>query len=341
MPRIILRLLFIFSVSAGGLRAQESTYILQVDVPVVSLDVSATDRAGRPVNNLSRTSFEVFEDGIPQTIQYFSSSASPYNILLLFDKSGSIQHKWVFMQRAAAALIASLRPQDRIAIGTFGYELEMLVPWTDSRQKALAALPGLIKAEADGGTDLYGALERALSREFKGIPNRRTVLVLTDGRDSSLYLQLVRRNQMPDPQVDSKFQKGLKAAGRQHIPIYFAAINTDRNPDPSTDGGDEYAKLRKIFPNSSVPMQFLTGVRARMESLASISGGAMMYPAQIDDIIPLYEGIGRELGTSYSLGYVSTHLKPDGTFRRIEVRSRENGVRLSQSRTGYSGITAK
>jgi len=43
-----------------------------VDVNVVNVDVSVTDRSGRPVMNLTRADFEVFEDGKPMTLSNFS-----------------------------------------------------------------------------------------------------------------------------------------------------------------------------------------------------------------------------------------------------------------------------
>jgi hypothetical protein len=72
-----------------------------------------------------------------------------------------------------------------------------------------------------------------------------------------------------------------------------------------------------------------------MEELADASGGRALYPEQLEDIVPLYQQIGRELGTSYTIAYVSSNSTIDGTYRRIEVRSRDERLGLSQSRSGY------
>lgn len=42
-----------------------------IDVRVVNVDVTVTDRRGRPVSGLTRESFEVLEDGIPQEVTHF------------------------------------------------------------------------------------------------------------------------------------------------------------------------------------------------------------------------------------------------------------------------------
>jgi len=316
--------------------AQEPVYILKVDVPYVGIDVSVEDPAGSTVTDLSQEDFEIYEDGIRQQIRYFSPVATPYNVLLLFDRSGSTQHKWPFMQKAVAGFIASLRPQDRIAIGTFDYELQMQLDWTSDRARALLALPELIRPKAIGGTNLYEALDRALRRGFRKVAGRRTMVILSDGRDTSLYRELITRNRLLDPLEDRGFQKVLKTARQQHVPLHFVGINTDKNLEPNMLGGDEYRNLQVVFRNSPVPQQYLNQVRVRMEQLVEVSGGRILFPARLEEIIPLYEQIGREFGKSYSLGYVSSNPSANRSFHRIEVRALNSKLRLTQSRAGYN-----
>ena len=335
MSRVIFRLLVAALVSGTWVLAQEQVFTLKVDVPVVSVDVSVHDASGRAINDLSADDFSLFEDGIRQDIRYFSPVSTPYNILLLFDRSGSTQHKWPFMQKAVAGFIASLRPQDRIAIGTFDSEVEMQMDWTGDRGKALLALPELINPKVIGGTNFYQAVERTLTREFRKVMGRRAVVVLTDGRDTSLYRTLVERNRLLEPSEDRGFLKAYRAAHTQRIPVYFVAINTDNNLEPNSIGGDEYRNLQIIFPKSPMSQRYLSQVRVRMEQLAEVSGGRIVFPKSIEEIIPLYQQIGRELGMSYSLGYVPSNPAPASSFRKIEVRTRTDELRLTQTRTGY------
>jgi Ca-activated chloride channel homolog len=239
------------------------------------------------------------------------------------------------MQRAVAGFIASLRKQDRLAIGSFDSELQMQTDWTGDREKALLSLPELIRPKAAGSTNLYSALERAIRRQFQKMPGRRAVVVLTDGRDSSLYMELTKRNWMPDPARDRLFQRTLKAVRSQRIPVYFIAFNTDKNLEPNTIGADEYRNLQVIYPRTAAADRYLEGVRIRMEEIAEASAGQVLFPASMEDIVPLYEQIGRELGMSYSLGYVSSN-ETGSDYRRIEVRTRRDTLQLTQSRAGYS-----
>jgi hypothetical protein len=124
------------------------------------------------------------------------------------------------------------------------------------------------------------------------------LVVLTDGRDNSLYRDVVNKNRLLEPKQDRGFQKTLRAARAQRIPIYFVAFNTDKNFEPNLLGGDEYRNLRLIFSKAEVADRYLAGVRTRMEELADVSGGRMVYPERLEDIVPLYQQIGSELGTS-------------------------------------------
>jgi VWFA-related protein len=239
------------------------------------------------------------------------------------------------MQRAVAEFVTRLRPQDQIAIATFDYEFQMQQQWTRDREKALLTLPKLLEGERIGGTNFYSSVDHALSREFRKVSGRRALIVLTDGRDTGFYKDIVDHERLLDPKEERAFHGVLKAAQTSHIPIYFVAFNTDRNLQPNTIGGDEYRSLKVIFRNTDVAERYLVGVRLRMEQLADVSGGQILYPERLQDIVTLYQKIGQELGTSYSLGYSPAN-PADGSFHRIEVRAANSSLRVIQSRTGYN-----
>jgi VWFA-related protein len=331
----IFRLIAAVFVSAALVAAQSTDFALKIDVPFVSVDVTVQDSSGATLNSLSQGAFSIYEDGMQQDIIHFLPVSTPYNILLLFDRSGSTQDKWLIMQRAVAGFIANLRPQDRIEIATFDYTVDVQLEWTNDRQKSLLVLPELIRAANIGGTEFYRAVDQTLRREFKKPTGRRALVVLTDGRDTSFYTDVVKRNRILEPRDDRPYQNLLRFAKSQRIPIYFVAFNTDKNFEPNLIGADEYRNLRQIFPNSTIPDRYLSGVRTRMEELANTTAGRILYPQRLEDIVPLYQEIGAELGMSYTLGYISSNATADGAFRRIEVRAKDTSYRLTQSRTGY------
>src|SRR5690349_9672916 len=64
-----------------------------VDTQLVNLNVRVVDRNGRPVNDLKQGDFKVFEEGAPQSIEFFSKSEVPTNYTLVVDNSGSLRQQ--------------------------------------------------------------------------------------------------------------------------------------------------------------------------------------------------------------------------------------------------------
>ena len=87
--------------SLSGPRAQDPVFQLRVDVPLVSVDVKVLDSRGQPMTSLTAKDFIIAEDGVEQQVSSFTSIDTPYNILLLFDRSGSTEELWTTMQRSA------------------------------------------------------------------------------------------------------------------------------------------------------------------------------------------------------------------------------------------------
>jgi VWFA-related protein len=302
---------------------------------LVSLDVAAFVKDGRPMTTLTKEDFHIYEDGALQQLQAFTPISVPINVLLLFDRSGSTQDQWQFMQNAVVGFMARLRPQDRITLAAFDDEFEVLVKWTEDRWQAVQALDRLLKPKAIGATAFYSSVERSVRREFNGVQGRKVVIVFSDGRDTGLYRQTLTRNRVPSIREDRNFERTLRNVRETRTPVYFVAINTDRNLESANGGGNDYATLKRIFPTSGIPTDFLVQVRQRMEQLADQSGGRVFFPEKLADVTPLYEQIGRELGGSYTLSYMPQTTSTTGDdYHKIEVRVGP-ADRVWQSRTGY------
>ena len=332
----VVRVVFLVLVSTRLGLAATQDFTLRVDVPLVILDVSVTDETGRPVDGLKPADFEVSENGKPQRIRYFGSSAAPYHVYLLFDSSGSTEHKWDFMRRATAGFVNYIKPQDRVSIGIFDERLRTLSEWDDPREHTLQALNSLIESQHVGGTtEFYRSLENTIKESFDEVPERRAVIVLTDGRDTSLYQEIVRHNRVMQPEDDRRFKKLFETAQKSQIPIYFIAVNTDLNLEGNTGGADEYRNLQILYGDSPVPEQYVEQVRIRMEQISEVSGGQILFPRTLEDVAPLFEQIGKTLGHAYSLGYVPETEDSADPLRRIVVQVGSNDYKIQQSRAGY------
>jgi len=318
----------------------------RVDVPLVTVDVLVSDANGRPVVNLSRDDFFIFEDGRPQVIQNFSTVESPYSILLLLDRSTSMQDYWPLMEPAMARFIGQLRPQDSISIGAFderSRDVDLLLDWRQARigvtreigiNPAIQGLQYSSVRIASGGSasmsmptkDPYQALEWAIKR-LNGVAGRKGILVFTDGYPAKAPAKTVevggrRTMRFGDAKDDGAFQGLLRMVSQSQVSVYIVGIGTDLNP---RDG---------VF--SEMAIGFGLPIRSRFEALAEVSGGRVILPLKMEDTLTMYEEIGRTLGSSFTLGYSPTGSNATGNYRRVEIRGREPAWRIKQSREGYT-----
>jgi VWFA-related protein len=317
-PLVVAALLLI-AITATGM---QDSLQLRVDVQLTALDVYVDDATGKPVTNLNRKDFTILEDGQPREISSFESAEAPYNILLLFDRSSSTEDQWPYLASALSRFLAQLPAQHRVAIAAFDDKTEMLFDWKGVREfsRQAIAIPSRY-----AGTDVYGALEWA-SLELQKAKGRAGAIIFTDGVDNRLSKKLVSFDRSGMPVVapmerDNDFRKMLGTL-RGRNPMYFIAVNTDKNPDPRE-------------PYNSFNEKQRTAARVRMEMVAERSNGVLHLPKQMDDIEGLYARIGKELGNSYNLGFTPGTTASDGSFHRIEVRVADKTMKVTQSRQGY------
>ena len=295
-------------------------YNIRIDVPFVSLDVRVADSAGRPVTNLTKDDFLVYEDGQLQNLQTFASADSPYDLILLSDCSDSTLKEWPLLKAATQQLLKHRKPQDRTLIAAFGSQVQVIRNWNSKRENELN------RDWICSGTRFYEALNWAIQK-LNGVKGRKGVVMMTDGVDNSIPTRVVKTDGgearlLVDSKTDKEFQKALRLVSKGGIPFYFVAVGTDRNPD---------AENPPVAWNTN-PRE----MRLRLEQLADVSGGGVVFPTKPADVIPMYERIGRELGSSYTLGYSAPNPKADGKRHRIEVRLNRANLTLTQSRTTYT-----
>jgi VWFA-related protein len=309
-------------------RQGDDKWAVKVDVPLVNVNAWVTANTGQAIQDLQAQDFVILENGTEQTITNFSSVDTPYDVLLLFDHSGSTVTEWTLMQRASETFISNLRPQDRAVVATFDTSLRVLTRWADKKEQIVKTIAGLARGQRPGGTAFYKAVEQSLAAELPPVTGRRRALVvLSDGRDNGLFDMLFHHGQLLTPQKETAFQQMLALIKRERIPIYTVSVN-------GSTYLDEVDLLNKYFTHSLAD-RYLEAVRIRLEAVAESSGGRVIFSNKMRDVIPLYSQISRELGSAYSIGYVSNIPPSVHGFREITVITRDKRLHIIQSRAGY------
>ncbi|MFN7964720.1 MAG: VWA domain-containing protein [Acidobacteriota bacterium] len=79
--------------------------------------------------------------------------------------------------------------------------------------------------------------------------------------------------------------------------------------------------------------------RSALSHLAEDTGGRAYFVSKVEELAETYEAIAAELRGLYQLVYTSSHIAPDGKFRRIGVKIVRDGKFDVRHRSGYFATT--
>ena len=147
----------------------------------VLLEATVIDKADRFVSGLDATSFRVFENDKPQTIDLASIESLPVTYTLLVDASQSMHARMEFVRRAAGRLAEFLRPTDRIIVAPFAKSLGPITGPTGDRDTIAGAVHAI---SSSGGTAIFDGLIEA-SRLVPAGNRRYVIVIITDGYDEN------------------------------------------------------------------------------------------------------------------------------------------------------------
>lgn len=183
-------------------------YLEEVDVNLVELFTTVTERGGTPVRGLTADDFEVLEDGRPQKLSKFELVEDlPLMIGITIDTSGSMTNSIVEAQRAAEGFLSNIvTRRDRCFAISFSDRPIMLMPPTNDVEAVARSLDGLA---AVGWTALHDAIVQSLYY-FRGVRGRRALVLLSDGDDTASNIA---------------FRDALEYARRSGVAIYTIGLN--------------------------------------------------------------------------------------------------------------------
>lgn len=267
---------------------------IKIETELVNINVRVVDRNNRPINNLQQSEFKIYEDGVPQEIGFFSKAEVPTNYSLLVDNSGSLRQQIEQVIDAGKTLVGANRPDDETAIIRFvsSDKIEVLQDFSKNKTDLNDALDNMyIEGGQTAITDaVYLAVERLNqnSNPQKDLDRtRRAIVLVTDGEDRSSYYS------------EAQLMELLKESDVQIFVVGFVK-------DLSNDRG---------FISKSPQGK----AKSYLERLASATGGKSYFPASASEMNTIAKDIASELRTQYSIGYIPSNDRRDGTFRNIKV----------------------
>ena len=279
--------------------------------------------------------------------------------VLLFDTS-SMQPEDV--QKAADAAIKwgqeRMTPADLVAIAAIGSTLQILTDFTNDREKLVAVLKAFAVTDGTATPDVdastmaadeavaaattdVAAVDASVQEldSFNNDIRLRGIKTICDGlltiqqRKSILYFSSGMARNGSDNAIESR--AAVNACSR---------ANTSINPVDSRGlqavvaGGSARQGSRggvAAFSGRGVMQQFqrLAAQQETLQSLAADTGGTAFTDS--NDFGEAFDKITAEISSYYILGYASTNAKPDGSYRRIEVKLKTKSDARVRAREGY------
>jgi Ca-activated chloride channel homolog len=290
-------------------RIPEELVSMKINTHLVTLSVGVNDKKGLPVANLRKESFEIFEDGKLQTIEFFGQEDQPISFGLLLDRSHSMNES-AKIENAKAVAISFLRagnPQNEAFCLAFNESPSLVADYTSDYAKVESALAGI---QIEGGTALYDAIIEGLGRLARAKHRRRALVVITDGRDQyskHSLADLVKRAQQSDAQI--------------YTVGFFSPVESEAYKDEGQTvklaDGKEVDNPRFVF-----------------KTLAVETGAETYFPKSAKELAETVAQIAASLRRQYTLAYYPTNQNSDDRYRRIKVKVKGDHGEI-KTRQGY------
>jgi VWFA-related protein len=312
---------------------------ISIGTDVVNVEaVVYNKKTGGVIQGLKKEHFEIYEDGIKQEIENFSTPEAPVTMVLLLEYSklvdflgqgtgGFFEPGRVEILRPAYEFVNRfVQPKDFISIVAYDIRPTPLVDFTDDKSKLMQAIGLLIRNNpAFSESNMFDALKFVL-RGGKG-----DAVVLEDGKDADKnnqmdYAGLYEVNSRTaillissglDTFSKINFDEARKVVENSGVPIYVLGTGNlfmkkyDQYLDPGRGGNI-----------GGIPFDRMTMLQAQnqLKTFADSTGGKYIpitFPGEIPAALQTIQALVRN---EYSLGYTPTNSRREGKRRKIQVK---------------------
>ena len=284
--------LALLATPAAGQKFKLST----LSVPIY---VTVTDTDKRLVPDLVQDDFEVLDNNKPQKLTTFDNRPTPITTIVMLDTSGSMTTALDLVKQGAEQFLLRLMPADQGQVGAFNDKIEFHpeTEFTSDRDRLVSLLKDL-----DFGypTRLYDAVDESIAR-LENMPERKVVLVFTDGDDTSSKLGVGKVN-------DRAREKDVMIYAIGLVNEYF---NGQQRVRSQPDRG--------------------------LKRLAEDTGGGYFELKRTADLSETFTRVAQELHSQYVLGFSPETM--DGKVHKLEVRVKKTGMN-ARARKSYVAASA-
>ncbi len=282
------------------------SYSINVEVPLVSLNVLVLTKEGQFIPGLQKEQFLVLEDNVSQSIQSFGMTRTGYTAVLLVEFAATPAFQVSRRQFLLDALHASyaftdqMEKDDYVSVISYDMNPTILVDFTPDKKRVYEALDSL-RMPTFSEMNLFDALYDTLDR-LDGVPGRKEIILIGSGLDTFSKMSY------------DKLLKKIKAT--QNVTIY--TIST----------GFLWRQYMEGHPGlgaTMIAMDYLQGDN-QMNTFAKMTGGRWFNPRFQGELPDDFREISAAVRNQYTLAYRPTNTKLDGTYRKLKVKLVQPGT---------------
>lgn len=328
--------LFVLLASIAPAFAQESE-VIAVDVNVVNIPITVTDKEGRAIVDLKKEDFQIYEDGQPVEIKYFTGSTEQerkprIRVGFLIDLSNTARLYYKNYKESIGDLAFLMMPEGGDNEGfLMGYhtEVDVLVDYT---QDPYPIMERMEKLKHGGGSSLLGAVhqacnEKLLSSPYQGIQEpRKFIVIVGDGHDNASKVSL---------------QEAIYACQQQQVTIY--AVSTEAWGFHEKQEATLHELARETGGVVVQPMQKVhkdvAGYLSKPQDAGNYQyevGTGLYARAALEALYRAILEVSSQVQSQYIIGYTPATAFTDARYRKIDVKvSMDPALVNIYARTGY------
>jgi len=288
---------------------QQGQYKIGVEVNMVTVPVTVRRPGGGFVKGLPQSAFRIKEEGEDQEILLFAQEGVPTRIAVVLDISGSVRSEWGTIKYATRRFLENLHADDQFALVTFNTESRLKMDWGRQTDRLDAVLGSIYCKDL---TNLWDAVWVTANEVFSGVKEKKAMILMSDGLDNNSAVT---------------YKEALDAAVRSEAMVYVVSKT-------------QAVRDRILFDKEmagyydGIPEEVFLQADYALRKLAYETGGRVLYPKNFGQLGDVYAEVNEELRNQYTLGYISSNPRKDGSYRHIEVIVDAPDVRVS-ARPGY------
>lgn len=325
----------------------EDLYKFTVTTNFVQLPVMVKDSQGRRVDGLLPKDFIVRENGVPQTLTYFTSDPFQLSVAIVLD-TGMADVTLQKVNQTYSSLVGAFSPYDEFALYTYSSTVSQVADFTNRAPRLTAALDQmkLVRGGSSGPPVLGGPLGPQ-GPMVNGMPvgTNGPPPVITPPKESHVLNDAILRAALDLSRRDRQRRKvilvisdgqerGSQASYRQVLKvlqthgIQVKAVVLDQGALPG------YKQVEKIH---HLLWQGYSNILPKYTS--ATGGGGILTELTRNSIEDAYNEITSEARNQYTLGYSPKAVKGGSPYRSIEVLVDRKNLKI-YTKDGYYPMPA-